>query len=1093
MGKTTKKLLAFLLVLVMLFAASATTVAAATTGSGVATSAGASTGSTGSSTTGGSSSGSSGDDDQKEGKFDLGWFTVEYVGNDVFITVDSKALYTVTSLTKEDVKQLIKFAIDAVQEVVLEDFVVGLIGTDRPSDSSEFIDLLVDNTIDSYIDNNYGEDDGATLDFLNDIIHDDKSVEEFADFLTLLVKVSAMLQMVEDEAYPVPADLYERIETTLSSYKDDYVDELLDEQLEAFEQFMTEASTEKPVYYDLIYSEMLKVAIDKAIEEAKEDAIANGTAFGEDDIARETAKAIEEIESWTKEDYIDFFESDEYLDKKGDINNTVAAADLSAAFEDLFNVNTDQFDDRIVEVEDVIVDKYTEVYNVITKGSYGVEDLVDLISLIDALTVNGLTVYGDTANGKSFVVDSLVQLVKDFPTLSEIAEMEDGEMQLTYSFGIFTDIGDSEFNVTFKFEGHEEELRKVVAIIDRNLQFAVVDGEYVLKINVPDELAKAALKACQSNRVPDSIKTKVFGAFSASVDEMYAFVNNVTFDDLMQIFEYVDLDEVLDSEFVSKFEQLDGLTEEQIKNKVKEYADYYELALKYLAKAYSYVPASIRELTLMDFYKGNGTFAASVNKNVDLYLIAKKFNDTLGNIVDTFIDDTTINVSARVEVTFNDVYKVSYYVGNDLVREGFLPVGANVDFFSGVTTYDGMTIVGWVDAEGNAYTEMPAKDVDLYAVAEEITASLTASAIEIVYGDGTIVLTASALPYFPYATYTYTWYKNNVVVEGANESTLVLTDVADSGEYHVVVTADAKSATTEKISITINPKQLVASDLIEWNYTDAFGYDGTEKLVEAIIKGDYAALAKIAKIEGNKATDAGTYTAIVTLALTNDNYEFADGDTVSLEWTINPKAFTDADIEWNIPENMVYAYGTTYTVTATYPAELKLTLTNDTYANAGTYVTTATVEVVGGTNYVWAGSAELSSGNWTIAAKSIDLSTLNWIAYSAADATHDPANFNFTYNGTVFGVKVNAPADLAAAIVYTNATATDAAAKIIASAELDLVNNPLVATNYNISGTLSSQEWSIARAVISTSDLEWTKVEFTYNGEDQKPVLKNFN
>ena len=577
---------------------------------------------------------------------------------------------------------------------------------------------------------------------------------------------------------------------------------------------------------------------------------------------------------------------------------------------------------------------------------------------LEKLEVNGLTLFGDTVNGKAFVLDTLIALAKDLPSFTAISEMSDDEMQLSYAFHLYTDLGESEFNVTVKLGGAHESVRKVAAIIARNLTISRENGQYVIKVNVPDELAKAALKACQSSTIPDHIKQKVFGGFSANVDEMYAFINNVTFDELMQIFDYVDFDKILDHEFLSRFEILDGLTEAEIKAKIEQYEKYYDVALDYIAKAYGYLPESVKEKTLLDFYQSNGKFEASGTKTVNLYTAINKVSETIGDLVDAFLDNKVVTVSAKVEVTFEDVYKVSYYKGTELVREGFLPVGANVDFFSGTTEYGGMTIIGWVDAHGNEYTEMPAKDVELYAVTADATAELAASVESIVYGDGTIILTANVTPFIESATYTYSWYKNNVLIDGATNATLEIANVADSGEYHVVVAIDvlgvAKTETTNKVSVKIDPKTITASDIVEWNYTDAFEYDATEKGVNATIKAEYQTLVSISGITGNTATNAGKYTAIATLELLDANYAFTAGNTVTLEWTIDPKAFGDSDIKWEIPQDMVYEYGKTYTVSATAPAELKLTYTNNAFTNAGTYVTTATVEVIGGCNVQFA-------------------------------------------------------------------------------------------------------------------------------------------
>lgn len=195
------------------------------------------------------------------------------------------------------------------------------------------------------------------------------------------------------------------------------------------------------------------------------------------------------------------------------ISNFTGASDavINAALVEKFGVTLAEFEARLDEIDAIFIDAYTEAYEKIDIDNNGLTDCVLLLDLLEKLEVNGLTLFGDTVNGKAFVLDTLIALAKDLPSFTAISEMNDDEMQLSYAFHLYTDLGESEFNVTVKLGGAHESVRKVAAIIARNLTISRENGQYVIKVNVPDELAKAALKACQSSSIPDHIKQKVFG------------------------------------------------------------------------------------------------------------------------------------------------------------------------------------------------------------------------------------------------------------------------------------------------------------------------------------------------------------------------------------------------------------------------------------------------------------------------------------------------------------------------------------------------------------------------------------------------------
>ena len=83
----------------------------------------------------------------------------------------------------------------------------------------------------------------------------------------------------------------------------------------------------------------------------------------------------------------------------------------------------------------------------------------------------------------------------------------------------------------------------------------------------------------------------------------------------------------------------------------------------------------------------------------------------LGEYEDTgyLPEEINVNLSAHME----NVYSVKYYVGGE-VKEGLLPVGADLQFYANVTEIDGTPIQGWGDVNCVEYTTMPAHDVTIY-------------------------------------------------------------------------------------------------------------------------------------------------------------------------------------------------------------------------------------------------------------------------------------------------------------------------------------------------------------------------------------------
>ena len=101
------------------------------------------------------------------------------------------------------------------------------------------------------------------------------------------------------------------------------------------------------------------------------------------------------------------------------------------------------------------------------------------------------------------------------------------------------------------------------------------------------------------------------------------------------------------------------------------------------------------------------------------------------------------------------------------------------------------------------------------------------------------------------------------------------------------------------VRVPVHKATISIDDIKDWNYTEAFKYDGTVHTVELVIPEDLQGKIKV-EYENNTATDVGTRTATATISALDDaHYAIYESDcTRTLTWRINaatPEGYT-ADI-----------------------------------------------------------------------------------------------------------------------------------------------------------------------------------------------------
>ena len=494
-------------------------------------------------------------------------------------------------------------------------------------------------------------------------------------------------------------------------------------------------------------------------------------------------------------------------------------------------------------------------------------------------------------------------------------------------------------------------------------------------------------------------------------------------------------------------------------DKLIRFEDEFNKVKEYLTKIYNKLPERFKNKTLFDFYKGAGEFAYSGTFSIDSILekfTTEKFNAK--DIITMLFDYLPETISVSFDLQAADIYKVNYVVGST-TKSGFLPVGANLQFFAQTTELKGHAITKWVDEDSNEYVSMPERDITLYAVTEfNVKAS---DNINKTYDGSSSILSVEVEG--SDEAYYYQWYKNGVKIEGATESQYLVTNVKDSGEYYCAVSTATGYNESRVINVTINKAKVDISNL-QWNVTEEIVYDGAMHIVELI---NIPSLVTVS-YTGNKGTDANTYTAVATFALVDDeNYELVN-NTLTYVWSITPLEITLPAFIWSVKSSQVYNGNAYQAFITNLPEGITAVYENDNFANVGTYTTKAIISV--DNNHKLA--VNEFSYSWSITPLEIKVNNLEW-----SIATSN------VYNGTAFIASVtNLPEFVNA--TYQNNTATNVGTyTTIVTLTTD--------ENHKLNKEVFTFTWKITPCEIELPELTWSGDEFQYSGAEFEVLILN--
>ncbi len=760
----------------------------------------------------------------------------------------------------------------------------------------------------------------------------------------------------------------------------------------------------------------------------------------------------------------------------------------------------------------------------------------ELLTYLNYVSIGGNVLY----ESGHLNVDGFKGLLRSIPLPSEIVNMSDDEMELGYNIEIGTRYGKCDFTLVGKIGGGYDEIRTICRIISEHFDIRLTGNNSVdIDITVPAKFSEVILRAANSGKLSEPLKDKIFSAFNADGEELYALYNDITFEDLITLLECIDFNGLFDKEFIKQYVDLTGLSNEEIVNFVKRYERYFNLAKNYADRvvriAYNKISNDYPQyldntiLSIFDhkndpndqFSYSNGDFSyvgthsiryGFVLENMEEYLnklgekLYGKFPEyvdenspirELGSAVNTLINQLLPNISnddyftatLDLSVSVEKINMIEYYdkYGN-FIREGLLPVGADVQQFSapyGSYTCEGF--LGWYDVNtGKQIIKMPDHDVVLKPIIAGQVDVIPSENVSTTYApDNSFVI--GVIVGDITNTYSYKWEKDGNPIS-ANTSTITVKDVKDSGVYTVTVICDSNSAITETVhTITVDiAKATVDPEGVELK-EDALTWTGSEVTAEVIIPEELKALVNV-DIAGNKATDCGEYTAVVTLTLKDAaNYKFTTTDeesvTFNLTWTLKKTidlSIFSNPLYWEYVDNynqypLPYD-GQEHSIIFNLPDEYKDILNFEGYTddsvtsatNAGTYKAIAKLTAKNPEIYSLVGEA---SREWKIIPQNINVEDIyEWVLPS------ETLVYNGEEQSVSYKVKDTELAKQFAEFIKVTPKNTAATNAGTYTAELvfELDASKEGSSNYNLVGALDTLTWTIEKQSVNVDDFKWT-------------------
>lgn len=252
---------------------------------------------------------------------------------------------------------------------------------------------------------------------------------------------------------------------------------------------------------------------------------------------------------------------------------------------------------------------------------------------------------------------------------------------------------------------------------------------------------------------------------------------------------------------------------------------------------------------------------------------------------------------------------------------------------------------------------------------------------------------------------------------------------------------------------------------VNWDYDEAFVYDGTEKTVAARNIPEGATV----KYNNAKASQAGTYVAAAEI-IPDDTDNLTKSRLENLTWRIDKGNYDMSHVRWDYERPFTYDGSEFRVVLKGLPEGVLPSYRGNTARDAGTYKASVSFTASDSRNFNTPEPMELE---WAIRKAEYDMSGASW-DYEGA----------FSYNGRMHEVSLRGLPEGVRAIYSGNAAADtgsyEAAAELI----------PYDSYNYN-QPVIESCKWQIVKADYDMSAVRWDySAPKVFNGREQSVMLE---
>ena len=252
---------------------------------------------------------------------------------------------------------------------------------------------------------------------------------------------------------------------------------------------------------------------------------------------------------------------------------------------------------------------------------------------------------------------------------------------------------------------------------------------------------------------------------------------------------------------------------------------------------------------------------------------------------------------------------------------------------------------------------------------------------------------------------------------------------------------------------------------VNWDYDEAFTYDGTEKTVAArnIPEGTTV------RYNNCKASQAGTYVAAAEI-IPEDTENFTKSRLENLTWRIDKGNYDMSHVRWDYEKPFTYDGSEFRVVLKGLPEGVLPSYRGNVARDAGTYKASVSFIASDSRNF---NTPEPMDLEWTIRKAEYDMSGASW-DYEG----------EFRYNGRMHEVSLRGLPDGVRAVYSGNAAADtgsyEAAAELI----------PYDSFNYN-QPVIESCKWQIVKADYDMSQVRWDySSPKVFNGREQSVMLE---